>query len=38
LAVLLWPVLGFALRLALSRENVGLKQRCEQGVGHPAGR
>jgi carbon monoxide dehydrogenase subunit G len=31
LAVLLWPVLRFALRRALRDENRGLKERCERG-------
>jgi hypothetical protein len=29
-AVLLWPVLRFAVRRALSDENGGLKKRCEE--------
>jgi hypothetical protein len=30
LALLLWPVLRFAMRKALSDENKGLKRRCEK--------
>jgi uncharacterized membrane protein len=32
LAVLLWPVLGVALRRALTEENQGLKKYCEQAA------
>jgi hypothetical protein len=32
LAVLLWPVLRLAVRRALSDENAGLKQHCEQAA------
>jgi hypothetical protein len=33
LAVLLWPLLGLAMRRALADENRGLKRRCEEIAG-----
>jgi uncharacterized membrane protein len=33
LAVLLWPLLRFAVRKSLRDENVGLKRRCEREAG-----
>ncbi len=33
LAFLLWPILGPAIRLALAKENRGLKERCEAESG-----